>query len=197
MSAANTYAKQQGKTPLCIYQGRWNALVRDMERDIIPMARQFGMAIAPWDVLGGGKFRSKSSQGGKKDGGERIRNYIAPGQEEDETRMGEALAKVAAEHGLESVTAVALAYVMSKAPYVFPLVGGRKVEYLQDNIQALRLRLTKEQIEHLESVKSFDLGFPGNLLGTDPAVSGNSASLGRFADIQFVRAQRAIGYENL
>lgn len=160
------------------------------------MARQFGMAIAPWDVLGGGKFQSKKSLGEKKEGGERLRSYFGPNQNEDETKMGEALAKVAAEHGIESVTAVALAYVMSKAPYVFPLVGGRKVEHLHDNIQGLKLKLTKEQIEHLESVRPFDVGFPGNLLGTDPAVSGKpSASLAMFADIQFVRAQRAIGYE--
>ncbi len=48
-------------------------------------------------------------------------------QTEDEARMSEALAKVAEKHGIESVTAIALAYVMSKAPNVFPQVGGRKV----------------------------------------------------------------------
>lgn len=35
-------------------------LSRDFERDILPMARQFGMALAPWDVLGGGKIQSKA-----------------------------------------------------------------------------------------------------------------------------------------
>lgn len=43
VSACNTYAKQQGKTPFSIYQGRWNVMLRDMEREIIPMARHFGM----------------------------------------------------------------------------------------------------------------------------------------------------------
>ena len=55
VSAANTYARATGKTQFSVYQGRWNVILRDMEREIIPMARHFGMAIAPWDAIGGGK----------------------------------------------------------------------------------------------------------------------------------------------
>lgn len=55
VSAANTYAKAHGKTQFSIYQGRWNIMLRDMEREVIPMCRHFGMAIAPWDAIGGGK----------------------------------------------------------------------------------------------------------------------------------------------
>lgn len=32
---------------------------RDFEREILPMARHFGMALAPWDVVGGGRLQSK------------------------------------------------------------------------------------------------------------------------------------------
>ena len=78
--------------------------------------------------------------------------------------MSEALAKVASEHGIDSVTAIALAYVMSKAANVFPVVGGRKVEHLQDNIKALSIKLTEEQIEYLDNVKPFNLGFPHNFV---------------------------------
>ena len=43
VAAANTYAKAHGKTQFSIYQGRWNIMLRDMEREIIPMCRHFGM----------------------------------------------------------------------------------------------------------------------------------------------------------
>jgi len=49
-----------GKTPFCIYQGKWNVLDRSFERDIIPMARSLGLALAPWQVVGGGELRYKS-----------------------------------------------------------------------------------------------------------------------------------------
>ncbi|KAH8893272.1 putative aryl-alcohol dehydrogenase Aad14 [Thozetella sp. PMI_491] len=174
VSAANTYAVDHGKTPFCVYQGRWSLMLRDFERDIIPMARMFGMALAPWDVLGGGKFQSKKTLEQRKVAGEGLRPMTSPngGQTEAEAVISEALYKVAQEHGSESVTAVALAYVMSKAENVFPIVGGRKVEYLQDNIQALSIKLTDEQIAYLENVRPFDIGFPSNFLGADPYVTG-------------------------
>lgn len=59
VSAANTYAEANGKTPFSIYQGRWNVMIRDFEREILPMCREFGMALCPWDVLGGGKLQTK------------------------------------------------------------------------------------------------------------------------------------------
>ncbi|KAF4627185.1 hypothetical protein G7Y89_g10969 [Cudoniella acicularis] len=178
VSAANTYATAHGKTPFSIYQGRWNVLVRDFEREIIPMARHFGMALAPWDVLGGGKFQTRKALEDRRKKGEGLRGLRPEGlkssktpvQSEDEEKMSEALAKVASEHGIESVTAIALAYVLSKAPNVFPLVGGRRVEHLQDNIQALKVKLTTKQIEYLESVKPLDVGFPSNFIGPDPKV---------------------------
>lgn len=49
---------------------------------------------------------------------------------------------------------------MQKIPYVFPIIGGRKVEHLKQNIQALDIALTDEHIKYLEGILPFDLGFP-------------------------------------
>jgi aldo/keto reductase family protein len=59
---------------------------------------------------------------------------------------------------------VAIAYVMQKTPYVFPIVGGRKVEHLLANIEALDITLSNDQIKYLESVVPFEPGFPYNLI---------------------------------
>ena len=53
---------------------------------------------------------------------------------------------------------------MQKTPYVFPIIGGRKVEHLMDNIEALDISLTTEQIKYLEGVIPFDLGFPHGMI---------------------------------
>lgn len=42
VSKVNMYARMANKTPFAVYQGAWNVLQRDFERDIIPMARQEG-----------------------------------------------------------------------------------------------------------------------------------------------------------
>ena len=57
---------------------------------------------------------------------------------------------------------------MQKTPNVFPIIGGRKIEHLKSNIEALSIHLTDKQIEYLESVQNFDIGFPGNFVGDDP-----------------------------
>ena len=193
VSAANTYARCQGKTPFSIYQVRWNALLRDFEREIIPMARHFGMALAPWDALGGGKLKRKEEIEQRKARGEGLRSILSPEKSEDEAQMSAALEKVADEHGNTLLTAVAFAYVMAKSPNAFPLVGGRKVENLRDNIQALNLRLTKKQMEFLGSQTPFYIGFPGNFIGPDPKVTGKASFLlAANANYDFVQGPRSI-----
>ncbi len=49
---------------------------------------------------------------------------------------------------------------MQKTPYVFPVIGCRKLEQLQANTEALDIALSPEQIKYLENVLPFDLGFP-------------------------------------
>lgn len=53
---------------------------------------------------------------------------------------------------------------MHKAPYVFPIIGGRKVEHLQANIEALSISLTEEQIKFIDGVVPFDVGFPAKYM---------------------------------
>ena len=55
---------------------------------------------------------------------------------------------------------VAIAYLLHKTPYVFPIVGGRKIDQLEANLDALRISLTPEHMKYLESVLPFDPGFP-------------------------------------
>ncbi len=59
---------------------------------------------------------------------------------------------------------VAIAYVMQKTTHVFPIIGGRKVEHLEANLEALNIKLTDEQIQYLENASPFDIGFPLNFI---------------------------------
>ena len=118
------------------------------------------------------------------------------GEERWVFKLSEALEKVADELGNGySVTAVALAYVMKRTPYVFPIIGGRKVSHLQDNIRGLEIELSAEQIKFLESVLPFDIGFPMNFIGEDPHRSGETqAGLTKnSANLKWVKHSPSIG----
>ncbi|KAH9975188.1 Aldo/keto reductase [Russula compacta] len=181
VSKANQYAKNHGKTPFSVYQGKWSVLERSFERDIIPMARAEGLALAPWDVLGGGKIRSDAEEARRRESGEKGRTMFKPEWErtEEERKVCLVLEQIAKEIGAESITSVAIAYVMHKTPYVFPIVGGRKVEHLKQNIQALDISLSVEQIHRIDGAKPFDVGFPNNIIGDSAATSALSPALTR------------------
>ncbi|KAG2151302.1 NADP-dependent oxidoreductase domain-containing protein [Suillus clintonianus] len=167
VSKANQYARDHGKTPFVIYQGAWNVMSRDFERDIIPMARSEGLALAPWNVLAGGKLRTDEEEDRRRQTGEKGRMFTSTVWERNEMEraMSTALEKVAKEVGTKHITAVAIAYLMHKTPYVFPIIGGRKVEHLEANVESLAISLTPEQVKYLESIVPFDLGFPSTIIG--------------------------------
>ncbi|KAI0433292.1 NADP-dependent oxidoreductase domain-containing protein [Xylaria sp. FL1042] len=106
---------------------------REFEREVIPMYQAEDMAFKLFGVLGGGYFGSP----GKADTGR-------------EAQMSKVLDAVATRHNVP----------ITSAPYVFPVLGGRKVEYLKANIKAPSLDLSLEDIQEIESDYDFDLGFP-------------------------------------
>ncbi|KAI9025398.1 Aldo/keto reductase [Hyaloraphidium curvatum] len=182
VSKANMYARCHGKTPFVVYQGAWSILQRDFEREIIPMARVEGLALAPWNVLAAGKIRTDEEEERRRQTGEKGRVSFAPSWERtpEQRKVCLALEEVAKEVGTKSITAVAIAYVMQKTPYVFPIVGGRKVEHLMDNIEALTLSLSKEQIAKLEAVLPFEPGFPSNFIGDGTGANWLMQTAGQF-----------------
>ncbi|KAK0201250.1 NADP-dependent oxidoreductase domain-containing protein [Desarmillaria ectypa] len=186
VSQANQYAMDHGKTPFVIYQGKWSILDRSFEREIIPMAKSLGLALSPWGVLAQGKLRTDAEEQRRRDTGEKGRMMWGPNWErtEMEVKASKALEKVAAEVGVgTNITAVAIAYVMHKTPYVFPIVGGRKVEHLKANMEALDISLSKEQIDYLDGAVPFDPGFPTTMIGDGTSYSIFLASTAKMAKL--------------
>ena len=70
VSKANMYARQTGKTPFAVYQGAWNVVHRDIEREIVPMVKAEGMALCPFDVLSAGKIRTDAEEEKRRQTGE-------------------------------------------------------------------------------------------------------------------------------
>ncbi|KAH8102173.1 Aldo/keto reductase [Cristinia sonorae] len=153
IAEANTYAS-------------WSVLERDFEREYIELARRHNMAITPFGVLAGGKIRSDEEEKRRRETGEAVLDHGWE-RNEDEKKMSNALEKVAKEIGAKHVTSVAIAYIMQRTPYVFPIIGGRKVEHLMNNLEALDLVLKPEHMRFIESVIPFNPGWPYNLFGND------------------------------
>lgn len=154
----NDYARFHGLTQFSVYQGHWSAAFRDFERDILPMVEAEGMGLAPWGSLGRGQFKPQEEFNDPNRDGRKTAK-----QSEAHIRMTGKLQELAKKKDTQ-ITSIALAYVMHKAPYVFPIVGGRKVEHLKGNIAALGVELSQDEIDEIEDTEPFDPGFPNSFL---------------------------------
>jgi aryl-alcohol dehydrogenase-like predicted oxidoreductase len=153
-----------------VYQGEWNCSQRDLEREVIPMTRTLGLALVPWGVLGSGRFKTEAQIAELKKRNEQGRVQFEPPSDADR-RITAVLEKLAKSKGSDiGLTGIALAYVMHKAPDVFPVVGGRKIEHLKENIAALNVRLSDNEIKEIEDAgEPFKMGFPHDFLaGGEP-----------------------------
>lgn len=159
VSKANQYARDHGLRQFSVYQGQWSAANRDFERDIIPMCREEGMGLAPWGALGGGKFKTEEQREARKKGAD----GRAAEASELEIKTSRALETVAKRHNT-LITSVAQAYVMAKTPNVFPIIGGRTLEHLKANIEALTLALSEDDMDEIEKANPFQHGFPNSFL---------------------------------
>ncbi|KAJ6781158.1 hypothetical protein PWT90_07869 [Aphanocladium album] len=178
VAKANAYARQHGLRPFSIYQGRYSASVRDMEREILPMCRDEGMAVHAYGILGHGQFKAAD----KADEGSRTSMpHILTGREAQVSAVLEAVAK---RHGVP-ITSVSLAYVMQKTPYLIPVVGGRKVEQLKANVEALSLELTPEDVAEIDNCYAFDAGYPHNFINLSGTTTTGPESISHLQGMGF------------
>jgi aryl-alcohol dehydrogenase-like predicted oxidoreductase len=108
---ANDYARQHGLSPFVVYQGRWNAVDRDIERDIVPMCKAEGMAVAVWGAMGSGKFKNGEQR--KDSGGRAVvndRSFSSPEAVQAVFKVLEAIGK---RKGVSAMS-IALRYVTLK-----------------------------------------------------------------------------------
>ncbi|KKY31960.1 putative norsolorinic acid reductase [Diaporthe ampelina] len=185
VSKANQYARDHGLRQFCVYQGRWNAESRDFEREIIPMCREEGMGLAPWGALGGGSFKTEEQR--KSQEGRKVQVT------EQQIKISGVLEQIANRKNT-AITSVALAYVMHKTPYVFPIVGGRTTNHLKANIEALKLHLSHEDLKEIEGAVPFDPGFPNTFFYQGQTVDhpGEVWLLGMAGKFDYVPLQEAI-----
>ncbi|KAH6977535.1 NADP-dependent oxidoreductase domain-containing protein [Ilyonectria sp. MPI-CAGE-AT-0026] len=156
---ANDYARHHGLTPFSVYEGKWNASFRDMEGEIIPMCEDQGMAIVPFAALGTGTLLSAKQRHER----ESDPDAAQASPSEKALAVSKTIEKIANEKGT-SFQAIALAYLLHQSTYVFPIVGVNTVAQINAMPDALRVKLSKEDIDDIHEASPYDPGFPTNFI---------------------------------
>jgi aryl-alcohol dehydrogenase-like predicted oxidoreductase len=156
VAKGNTLAELMGWSQLVALQVEYSLLARTPERELIPMAKHFGMTVTPWAPLGGGALTGKylrGEQGRIKPQSNRLNDRS--------TNITKAVVTIADELGI-SPGNVALKWTMQQGFSSIPVVGATKVSQLEDNLKTIDVHLSTEHLKKLDEVSVIQLGFPGD-----------------------------------
>ena len=156
------------------YEGvqlQWSLVCRDAERELIPAARAFGLGVLAWSPLGRGFLSGKYQRGEKPPEGSRLATWKdswAATATEQNWQTLEAVQAVAKRR--ESTAAiVSLAWLLQRPELTSVIVGARTVRQLEENLKALELKLTPEEVAQLEKVSAPQWGYPYSMIsGREP-----------------------------
>jgi aryl-alcohol dehydrogenase-like predicted oxidoreductase len=165
---AQTIAQFRGWSPLVALQIEYSLLERSVEGALIPMARELGLGVTPWSPLKSGVLSGKYKRAdhGKHQAGrgEWATNALNEGAYD----LLEELERIAAE--LDSKPArVALAWVQARPGVTSTIIGARTLQQLNDNLAALELNLTPDQVKRLDALTTPKLEFPSDFIANGAA----------------------------
>ena len=168
VSKANTLAHFRGWSQFVGLQVEWSLIERTVERDLVPMANNFELAITPWSPLGAGiltgKYNDKMIEGGRL-------SSVSVKYNEHNLKIAKKVVEIAQNLGV-SASQVALAWLKAQDSYsskVIPIIGSRNVNQLEDSLGCLKVKLSTDILDKLNKVSEIDLGFPHKFLKSDNA----------------------------
>lgn len=150
-------------------QYQYSLVVRDIEREFVPLFEAEGLGLTPWGPLGGGFLSGKYRPGDRPTEG---RIAITPDFAEEAwqrraTERNWAILDVVgeiAEARSKSYPQVALAWLRAQPAVVAPIIGVRTPEQLEDNLGAVGWELTAEELDRLNEVSAIEEGYPYRMI---------------------------------
>lgn len=146
-------------TKLTALQIEYNLLQRTADRELIPMAEEFGLGIMMYSPLAGGILTGKYRNGESG----RISLSGESGYTEDQKTKAiiDELIDISRKY---NATPGQIAFAWNLAKQGFPLLGARNIKQFEESFNAINLDLTEEEIQRLDTLSAISLGYPHDLL---------------------------------
>jgi aryl-alcohol dehydrogenase-like predicted oxidoreductase len=168
VAQAQTTAHFRGWAPLVALQIEYSLLERTVEGELIPAAQELGLGVTPWSPLKSGVLSGKYT---RQNHG-KVKADRGPWAESHLTEKTYAVVDelIAIAKALDSSPArVALAWVQRRPAVTSTIIGARSIEQLDQNLGALDLALTPDQVQRLDAVSEPQLDFPAGFVKMAPA----------------------------
>jgi aryl-alcohol dehydrogenase-like predicted oxidoreductase len=145
-------------------QAYYNLAARELERELVPMLEDQRIALLVWSPLAGGFLSGKVARDGSAPKDSRLfSDRYLPVDNERAQRILDVLREVAAGHGV-SPARVALAWLLARPVVTSVIIGARRLEQLDDNLAAVRVKLRRDELDRLDAVSAIPEEYPGWML---------------------------------
>lgn len=149
-AGANSIRRAHAVQPIAALQSEYSLWTREPEDEIIPTLEELGIGMVPFSPLGKG-FLTGTIDANTKFSDNDMRRTVprfATEARDANQRLISLLRDIGGRHGA-SPAQVALAWLLAQKPWIVPLFGTRKLERFEENIGALSVRLTADDIREL------------------------------------------------
>lgn len=166
VSQAQTIALLRSWTPFVGLQVEYNLIERTVERELVPMALELGLGITPWSPLAGGLLSGKYGSAKAAPSADAAKRDMSKKLVPRNLEIADTLIKVAKQEQ-RSAAQVGLNWLLQRSGVTSVIIGARKPEQIQDNLEALTFTLSQGSMAELDKVSAIELGFPGRFLASD------------------------------
>ena len=150
-------------------QAYYSIAGRDLERELGPMLEAEKMGLLVWSPLAGGLLSGKFSRDNQSPEGSRRSGFDFPIVDKKRAwDVIDVLRPIAEAHGC-SPARIALAWLLAKPVVTSVLVGAKRLSQLEDNIAAVDITLSDEELRQLDEVSELPPEYPGWMLATQGA----------------------------
>jgi aryl-alcohol dehydrogenase-like predicted oxidoreductase len=136
---------------------------RDLEREVVPLAKDEGLAILPWSPLAGGFLSGKFTRNGAPEGARRTSFDFPPVDKERAYDIIDTMKEIGDARGV-SVAQIALAWLLHQKHVTSVIIGAKTEAQLSDNIAATTVELSSDDLTRLNEVSKLKPEYPGWML---------------------------------
>jgi aryl-alcohol dehydrogenase-like predicted oxidoreductase len=151
-AGAETIRKAHSVQPVSAVQNQYSIWTREPEAKVLPLCEELGIGFVPWGPLGAGFLTGKITADTTFDAATDLRAVFPRFTKEAMTAnmpLVEMLNDIAKRKGTSTVQ-IALAWLLAQKPFVVPIPGMDKIEYLDDNIKSVDVQLTAGDLQEIE-----------------------------------------------
>ena len=145
-------------------QAYYSIAGRDLERELVALLEESKTGLLVWSPLAGGLLSGKFSRENQQPQDSRRSAFDFPLVDKDRTwRILEAMAPIAKAHDC-SPARISLAWLLAKPVVTSIIIGAKRLDQLHDNLAAVELRLTQDEVKSLDEVSALPAEYPGWML---------------------------------